>query len=184
MPPPPFLTSSVTSAFTSRSSHCTARVLYACLMCKGGGKSRCCSCPENTLLAAAIFRGARAAAGAGLVLASLTPALCQAKTAVCMRLVYVSCPWDLEQNEIYLNYYFGDKEQRQDSSNDYPLVMILHSSVGLVTWLSRTTATRIWVANADMKTWGNIKSCRRIPLAVMRHRIVSGAPPPPPPPRL
>ena len=40
--------------------------------------------------------------------------------------------------------------------------MILHSSAGLVNWLSKTTATRIWVANADMKTWGNINNCRRI----------------------
>ena len=41
-------------------------------------------------------------------------------------------------------------------------------------WLTRTTTTRIWVANPDMKTWGNIKSCRRLPLIAVRHKIVSG----------
>ena len=72
----------------------------------------------------------------------------RAKIAVCMRLACTSSPWSVGQNYIYLNYYFGN------SANDYSLVKKLHSSSILVNWLSRTIATRIWVANADMKTWG------------------------------
>ena len=90
--------------------------------------------------------------------------LSEEKNTVYLGLTYGLCTWNLIQNLIYLNY-FGDKKQGEESSDDYCyLVMILHSSTGLVNWLSRTTATRIWVANTDRKTWKS-KSCRRIPLA-------------------
>ena len=97
--------------------------------------------------------------GRGVCSRHLSLPFIRAKDAVCMNLAYASCQWNLEQNLIYLIFYFGDKEQHQDSSNDYSLVMILHSRAGLVNWLSRTAATRIWVANMDMKTWANIENC-------------------------
>ena len=79
------------------------------------------------------------------------------KNAVYLGLTYGLCPWNLIQNLIYLNY-FGDKKQGEESLDDYRnLVMILHSSTGLVYWLSRTTATRIWVANTKTRRPGEAR---------------------------
>ena len=101
------------------------------------------------------MQDARTITGTRLVLTyASTPALCQRKKCHLLGSGVCVVPWNMELNETYLNY-FGNKEHREESSNDYSLVIILHA---FVNWLSRTTATRIWVVNADMKTWGNIKS--------------------------
>ena len=91
--------------------------------------------------------------GQGLCSCHLLLPVVRAKNAVCMRLAYASCPWNLEQklnlSELLL---WGQRVMSGQLERLYSLVMILHSSAGL---LSKTTATRIWVANAGMKTWGN-----------------------------
>ena len=51
-----------------------------------------------------------------------------------------------------MNYFVDEK--REESSSDYSLVMILHSSTGLENWLTRSTAIRIRVVNTDMNTGG------------------------------
>ena len=107
----------------------------------------------------AVFQDARTITGTRLVFTFTgTPVRCRRTTAVYFGSTYGLCPWNLIQNLIYLNYY-GDKKQGEESSDDYcHLVMILHSSTGLVNWLSRTTATRIWVANTKTRRPGKARA--------------------------
>ena len=181
-PPPPFFdVISEKCVHEPWHEHCTVYALYAYLMCEE--ILTVAAVPVQKMLRRRLLfsRMRERSPGQGLKLCLLTLVLLpfvREKSAVCMHLAHAwcDCPWN--KNLINLNY-FGDKKEREENSNDYSLVMILHSSAGLVNWLSRTTATSIWVGkvpNAEMKTWGNIKSCRRFQLVVVHHMIVSGAP--------
>ena len=92
---PPFLTSSVTSVFTS---HGTVRVLYAYVMCEEAVKMAVVPVQKMLRWRLLFSRMREQSLGQGLCSCYLLLPVIRAKIAVFMRLAYASCPWNSEQN--------------------------------------------------------------------------------------